>query len=162
MEKKSEQCEAFEWLESIGFALVFTLLILVFAVNFSRVSGHSMMPTLSDGDRVLVQTAFYTPKRGDIITTDALIDYEKPLAKRIIALEGDVVDIDISTGDVSVNGIVLDEPYLFAPTTQQMDVTFPLTVPSGKAFIMGDNRPGSRDSRFQDIGCIDARDILGR
>lgn len=162
MESAEKNCEAYEWLESIVFALCFTLLVLVFVVNFSLVSGPSMVPTLIDGDRVAVRTAFYTPQHGDVITTDSLIDYGKPLAKRIIGLEGDVVDIDITTGEVSVNGVVLDEPYISAPTTQETDVQFPLTVPQGKVFVMGDNRPASADSRTSIIGFIDRRDILGK
>lgn len=160
MKENKQASEACEWMESIAFALAFTMLILVFVFNFSRVSGTSMVPTLEDGDRVLVRTAFYTPHRGDIITTDALIDYGKPLAKRVIALSGDIVDIDAVSGTVFVNGESIDEPYIVTPTTQN-DLTFPYTVPDGLVFVMGDNRPGSMDSRSARIGCIDARDILG-
>lgn len=154
--------EAYEWFESFVPALVATLFILIFCFNFSRVAGASMVPTLQDGDQVLVRSALYTPARGDVITTDAQISYGKPLAKRIIALAGDVVNIDITTGEVSVNGAVLDEPYISAPTVQPTDWAFPLTVPAGCVFVMGDNRPGSLDSRSNKIGCIDARDILGK
>ena len=156
-------CEAFEWCESIVFALLVTITVLVFGVNFSRVSGHSMDSTLADGDHVLVQTLFYKPKRGDVITTDAWISYAKPLAKRVIATEGDTVLIDSITGTVSINGQVLQEPYLDAGTvTLPGDVAYPLTVPQGKLFVMGDNRSGSLDSRASEVGFIDKRDILGK
>ena len=162
MPQQSKTCEVYEWFESFVFALGFTLLVLVFGFNFSRVSGSSMEPTLQDGTHVLVQTAFYNPHRGDVITTDAHIDYGKPLSKRVIGVEGDVVDIDSTTGAVSINGTVLSEPYISAPTTQPTDVAFPLTVPKGQVFVMGDNRPYSLDSRFNEVGCIDARDVLGK
>ncbi|MEG3072673.1 MAG: signal peptidase I [Ruthenibacterium sp.] len=153
--------EAYEWCESIVFALGFMITILVFVIGFSRVSGSSMAPTMEDGDHLLVQTIFYTPKRGDVITTDAWIDYAKPLAKRVIALEGDTVMIDAA--GVSVNGTLLDETYLAAGTqTLAADVAYPLTVPKGKVFVMGDNREHSLDGRFSSIGFVDARDILGK
>ena len=162
MEMQDRAANAYEWLEASVFALCFTLFLLVFLFNFSRVSGSSMVPTLSDGDRVIVRTFLYTPQRGDVVTTDAWIDYGKPLAKRVIGVAGDVVDIDAATGEVCVNGAVLQEPYISAPTTTLYDVTFPYTVPEGTVFVMGDNRPGSLDSRSTRIGCIDTRDILGK
>ncbi|MEG2165889.1 MAG: signal peptidase I, partial [Ruthenibacterium sp.] len=153
--------EAYEWCESIVFAIAFIITVLVFVIGFSRVSGESMVPTMQNGDHVLVQTIFYTPKRGDVITTDAWIDYAKPLAKRVIAIAGDTVVID--ENGVSVNGTLLDEPYLAADTqTFAADITYPLTVPEGKVFVMGDNREHSLDGRSSSIGFIDARDILGK
>ena len=161
--QKKPSAETFEWCESIVFALLVTITVLVFGVNFSRVSGHSMDSTLSDGDHVLVQTLFYKPKRGDVITTDAWIAYGKPLAKRIIAVQGDTVFIDSATGTVSVNGQSLNETYLDDGTvTTPDDVLLPLTVPEGKLFVMGDNRQGSLDSRASEVGLIDERDILGK
>lgn len=153
--------EAFEWCESIVFALAFIITILVFVIGFSRISGSSMVPTMEDGDHVLVQTIFYAPKRGDVITTDAWIHHAKPLVKRVIATEGDTVVID--EAGVFVNGSPLQETYL-APKTKTMlgDITYPLTVPKGKVFVLGDNRENSLDGRFSSIGLIDTRDILGK
>ena len=159
---RSRAADLYEWFESVAFALTLTLLILVFGFNFSRVSGTSMVPTLADGDRVVVRTAFYTPQRGDIITTDTWISYGKPLVKRVIGLPGDVVDIDAATGRVSVNGSVLDETYISSDTTLAGDVAMPFTVPAGSVFVMGDNRPRSLDSRYAAVGCVDMRDILGK
>lgn len=159
---RSCAADLYEWFESVAFALTLTLLILVFGFNFSRVSGTSMVPTLADGDRVVVRTAFYTPQRGDIITTDTWISYGKPLVKRVIGLPGDVVDIDAATGRVSVNGSALDETYISSDTTLAGDVAMPFTVPAGSVFVMGDNRPRSLDSRYAAVGCVDMRDILGK
>ena len=82
--------------------------------------------------------------------------------KRIIAMGGDTVDIDFDMGQVTVNGEVLDEPYISAPTQQSFDVEFPLTVPEGQVFLMGDNRPHSTDSRSSQVGFVDERSILGK
>lgn len=158
-EKKGS--EAFEWYESIVFALALTITVLVFFFSFSRVMGSSMESTLIDGDQVLVRSFLYTPQRGDVITTDARIDYGKPLVKRVIALGGDTVEIG-ATGEVRVNGTLLVEPYLDAVQTAPGDWDYPIVVPQGKVFAMGDNRPHSLDSRSLAIGLIDEKDILGK
>ncbi len=162
-ENKTKHSEVFEWFESIVvFTLVLTLLVLMLVMNFSSVSGVSMLNTLKEGDRVFVQIIGYSPQKGDVIITDSLINFGNPLVKRIIALSGDVVDINADTGEVSVNGEVLNEPYLGSPTLYKGDNEYPFTVPSGKAFIMGDNRQSSSDSRSTQIGVIDERDIVGK
>ncbi len=152
----------FEWYDSLIFALVVIVLLFVFVVRIITVSGSSMVPTLLGGDRIAVQSFFYTPQRGDVIVVDGYSSYGDPLVKRIIAVGGDTLDIDFMTGQVTVNGSVLDEPYISAPTTNGYDVEFPLTVPDGCVFLMGDNRPGSLDSRSSEVGFIDERDILGK
>ena len=121
-----------------------------------------MATTLNDTDRVVVQCAGYKPDYGDIIVVDSYSNYGKPLVKRIIAMEGDTVDIDFSTGEVSVNGEILSEPYTSTGTTVQHDVAFPLTVNEGCVFVLGDNRSVSLDSRSSEVGLIDVRDILGK
>ena len=126
------------------------------------VSGSSMNNTLTDGDRLLVQSTFYTPQRGDVVVVDSYINYGKPLVKRVIAKGGDTVDIDVEQGLVYVNGEALDEPYVPEGTLSTGNVEFPLTVPEGTLFLMGDNRQHSTDSRSSDVGFIDERDILGK
>lgn len=93
---------------------------------------------------------------------DGYINYGEPIVKRIIGVGGDEVDIDFETATVTVNGSVLQEPYLGTPTQRKGDVEFPLTVPEGMVFVLGDNRQASLDSRYTDVGFIDSRDILGR
>ena len=73
-----------------------------------------------------------------------------------------MVDIDFSTGEVSVNGEILSEPYTSTGTTVQHDVAFPLTVDEGCVFVLGDNRSVSKDSRSPEIGFVDKREILGK
>ena len=152
----------FEWYEAlISAALV---LVLVFSLFFRiiQVDGESMVPTLQNGDKLIVWGAGYEPQRGDVVIVDSYTAYGKPLVKRVIAKGGDTVSIDYSTGTVEVNGEVLQEDYIAEPTYLGYDLQFPYTVPEGTVFLMGDNRNESLDSRSSYIGCIDERDILGK
>lgn len=160
--KNSRSRDQIEWFESIVFALTVLVLVFTFVVRVAAVNGISMENTLQPGDRLLLQSVGYTPQRGDVVVTDDLIDYGKPLVKRVIAVGGDVVDIDFQTGAVTVNGETLEEPYIRELTLLDEGQTFPHTVPQGKLFLMGDNRCQSKDSRSPEIGCIDERDILGK
>ena len=115
-----------------------------------------------NGDRLIVWGAGYTPERGDVVIVDGDTVYGKPLVKRVIAKGGDTISIDYATGEVVVNGQLLDEPYLAEPTRLGYDIEFPYTVPEGTLFVMGDNRNASLDSRSSQIGCIPETDILGK
>lgn len=103
----------------------------------------------------------YTPQRGDVVVVDGY-SIRRPVVKLHIALGGDTVDINFETGAVTLNGAVLEEPYISASTTTGYDVEFPVTVPEGCVFVMGDNRPRSLDGRSTEVGFIDERDILGK
>ncbi|WP_276795910.1 signal peptidase I [Ruminococcus champanellensis] len=121
-----------------------------------QVSGNSMEPTLSDGDvLVLLKSKRYERSQLCCISWQ-----NKMLLKRIIGLPGDVVSIDIE-GNVSVNGALLDEPYVSDKTLGECDVTFPCQVPEGKVFVLGDHRSTSIDSRSSEIGCVDQDQIVG-
>ena len=149
--------------------LVYLLgVILVAFLIFFRVvvvSGPSMQNTLVDGDYLLlIGKPFYTePAQGDIIVA-AKDSYGggTPIVKRIIATEGQVVDIDFETGAVMVDGKILDEPYIKNLTKLSEGLVFPLKVEEGCVFVMGDNRMNSKDSRDPVIGLIDTREILGK
>lgn len=164
MEEKRFQrnVDILDWYDALVFALAVLVLLFAFCARIVVVSGSSMNDTLTDGDRLLVQSTFYTPQRGDVVVVDGYINYGKPLVKRVIAKGGDTVDIDTDAGLVYVNGEALDEPYTPEGTLSAGDVTFPLTVPEGTLFLMGDNRQHSTDSRSSSIGFIDERDILGK
>ncbi len=151
-----------EWCEALVFGWVVVAIIFCFLFRVIIVSGSSMVPTLENGQRLLVQSMHYQPQRGDIVIVDGYIDYGKPLVKRIIAMGGDTVNINFETGEVFVNGALLQEPYIAEKTAVQGDVTFPITLEKDQIFVMGDNRNFSRDSRDSDIGCLDKRDILGK
>ena len=151
-----------EWYEALISAALVLVLIFSFFVRIIQVDGSSMVPTLVNGDKLIVWGAGYTPQRGDVVIVDSYTSYGKPLVKRVIAKGGDTVSIDYATGTVAVNGEVLQEDYIAEPTYLGYDVTFPYTVPEGTVFVMGDNRNQSLDSRSTYVGCIDERDILGR
>ena len=129
------------------------------------VSGPSMYDTLLDGDYLLVLSNlfYHEPEHGDvIIISKETFDDGKPIVKRVIATEGQTVDIDFHAGIVYVDGQALDEPYTYTATNLKEGVTFPMVVDDGCIFVLGDNRNGSKDSRNPEIGLIDKREVLGK
>lgn len=122
-----------------------------------QVSGTSMEPTLSDGDVIVLV------KNGDFETGDLVGFYyqNKLLLKRVIGGPGDIIDID-AEGNVTVNGELLDEPYLTTKSLGETDLTYSYQVPESRYFVMGDNRTTSIDSRSSAIGCIEADQIVGK
>lgn len=151
-----------EWIEAVIWATVVLLLLFTFVVRVVHVDGDSMNPTLIDGERLLISSFPYTPEHGDIVVTDKYTKYGKVLIKRVIGCPGDTIDIDFTAGVVYRNGYPLTEPYTAAPTYRPEGTAFPLTVPDGYLFLMGDNRNESLDSRSKDVGLVDVRDVLGK
>ena len=154
--------ELWEWAKAIVFAGVIVFLIFHFLIRVVSVDGSSMVPTLQNGDRLITSNLFYTPSYGDIVILSDNTGLDEALVKRVIAKGGDTISIDYDAGTVTVNGELLQEDYIAAPTHLGYDVEFPYTVPEGTVFVMGDNRNQSLDSRSTYVGCIDERDILGR
>ncbi len=143
-----------------GVLLVFSLLFRIIVV-----SGPSMKSTLIDGDwLLLLNNVFYTePEQGDIVVVSKkAYDDGTPIIKRIIATEGQTVDIDFNSGTVYVDGTALSEDYVNTPTNLKEGVEFPLTVNENCVFVLGDNRNESKDSRSPEIGLVDRREILGK
>lgn len=151
----------YEWMDSFVFSIILILLVFVFCFRVVGVDGESMMPTLNHGDWLAVRAINKTIERGDIVIVTQPNDLNEPLIKRVIAVGGDTLDIDFMTGQVEVNGEVIDEPYIMAPTHNKGDFDRPIKIPEGYVFVMGDNRNDSLDSRFDSIGIIDERYILG-
>ena len=144
-------------------AAVIVVFLLFFRVII--VSGSSMYNTLVDGDYLLlVSNLFYkNPEYGDIIVASKdSFDNGSPIIKRVIATEGQTVDIDFEQGIVYVDGTALQEAYTYTPTNVEEGMHFPLLVEDGCIFVMGDNRNGSKDSRNPEIGLIDTREVLGK
>ena len=148
-------------------AFVFFLLIVIFTLCFriTCVDGRSMNNTLMDGDYVLLLNDFLCGdyEQGDVIVAskESFRNGER-IIKRVIATEGQWVDINFDTGTVKVDGKVLDEPYISTPTVTPEGLTFPLRVEDGCVFVLGDNRALSMDSRHPQIGQIDCREIVGK
>ncbi|MCB6365482.1 signal peptidase I [Intestinibacillus massiliensis] len=156
--------EFFEWGEALVISLTVIILLFTFVVRLIGVDGSSMYPTLHDRDKVFMSNLFYTPEKGDIVVLTKSSFIDGPIVKRVIATAGDTIDINFSTMEVSVNGEVLDEPYVNPETTAPLlsgDMIFPQTVPEGCVFVMGDNRNHSSDSRVASLGMVDERYILG-
>jgi len=156
--------EIFEWVESVAFSLSIVILLFTFVFRIVSVDGSSMNNTLENKDKIIISNLFYKPDFKDIIVfiPSAKQFENKPFVKRVIGVAGDKIFIDPQNGKVFVNDNELDEPYIKDPTFTAGHHTYPLIVPEGFLFAMGDNRLNSRDSRDQTVGLVDERSVLGR
>ena len=142
-------------------AMVMITVLFTFCIRFVGVDGNSMEPTLHHGDWLIVSAVNPDIEHGDIVISTQPNAFDEPLVKRVIAKGGQTVDIDFETGAVYVDGALLEEPYIADLTHTSEGVTFPLLVPEGTLFLMGDNRNDSTDSRSPMVGCVDERYVLG-
>ncbi len=157
--------EVYEWIQCVVVALICCVLLFVFIARVIDVVGYSMVPTLDDGDKIIITRLAGDYERGDIVVLRKDTFREEPIVKRIIAVEGQTIDIDFDNGIVYVDGEALDEPYVNELTYDREDFeTYerPLEIPEGCVFVMGDNRNNSTDSRRETIGCVDTRYIMGK
>lgn len=169
-DKKNEETETvtpavmiFEWSNALITALVIVLLLLTFVFRQVTVNGTSMTDTLKNGDRLIVSNFMYTPKDKDIVVISHGNNYSEPIIKRVIATEGQSLSINYDTGEVVVDGVLQDEPYIKGITRQLRNpLDIPEVIPEGYVFVMGDNREGSLDSRSVEIGLIPVQNIIGK
>ena len=164
--------EIFDWLDVFATAIITVVIVFSLICRIATVQGESMQNTLFTGDKVVISNLDYTPEQGDIVVVsrnannslDAVAASNEPIIKRVIAVGGQTVNIDFERGVVSVDGVDLEEPYTKTLTTSKYDVEFPIYVPEGYIFVLGDNRNDSmdsRDSRIGDGGLVDTRYVLG-
>ena len=162
--KEEKGREAYEWVQALVCSVLAVVVLFTFGVRLIGVDGHSMVPTLQHGDRLLGLNSKlcggYEP--GDIVVLRKESFLPTPIVKRVVAVEGQVVDIDFSSGTVFVDGQRLHEDYINEQTFKNDGTAFPLTVPEGSVFVMGDNRNHSNDSRDVRLGTVDTRYIIGR
>ena len=156
--------DVYETVSSLVSALLVVVLVFTFLVRLMGVSGPSMIPTLQDGDRLLVVNSLLCGdyQVGDIVIARKETFDSKPIVKRVIATAGQTVDIDFNLGQVYVDGELLDEDYINDYTYREEGTVFPLTVPEGEVFLMGDNRNHSNDSRDSSLGTVDTRLLIGK
>lgn len=158
----SQRAELYDWINSIIAALIVCVLVFVFAARMVNVVGSSMYPTLEKDDKIVICNLFYTPKQGDIVVLRKETFMDDPIVKRVIAVEGQTVNIDFESGIVYVDNVAINEPYLNDLTHERENFEGPYTIPEGCVFVMGDNRNASTDSRAASLGAVDTRYIMGR
>ena len=172
-EPKSLAYEVYGMLHDLVFILVAVTLVFVFFVRLVGVDGSSMLPTLHHGDIILLQSSALSSTEdieyGDIVVLNVPYYWESKeslIVKRVIATGGQTVDINFDTHEVFVDGVLLDEDYINAPTALnwegELGLDYPVTVPENHIFVLGDNRNDSSDSRFAPVGMIDVRCVLGK
>ena len=153
----------YDWIQCLASALIVCVVLFIFFIRVIDVKGTSMYPTLNNQDKMLVSDVFYRPKAGDIVVFKKdQYDPDKALVKRVIATEGQEINIDFDKGIVYVDGEPLEEDYINELTTTTLEFIGPQTVPEGCVFVMGDNRNMSTDSRKSEIGMVDNRLIIGK
>ncbi len=171
IKRKNRFLSLYDWIGTLAVSIIAVSIILTFFFRVVVVDGPSMMDTLQDGDVLIMSQFNYKPKVGDIVIisrnyeNDVLYQEtssKSAIIKRIIAVEGQTVDIDTNAGIVYVDGEAIDEPYIKDPTTVNRGTEYPLYVDEGKVFVMGDNRLVSLDSRSSEVGLIDSKYILGK
>lgn len=151
--------EVISWIKTLVASFLIVFIINTFFLQIVFVNGTSMQPTLNGGDKLLTDKISKNFQRGDIVVIEN--EHTDNLIKRVIALEGETIRIDFETGDVFIDDVLLDEPYVRGKTTSSYGFSGEATVPVGNVFVMGDNRNASNDSRNPDIGFIDVDNIFG-
>lgn len=153
----------FDLIKTIILAMIMVSVIFTLFVREANVEGSSMQNTLQTKDRVFLTNFLYQPKNGDIVVINAENLEEKRIIKRVIAIENQTLRIDYDSGNVYVDEIKIDEPYISSETGKSsFPAEIPYTIPKGYIFVMGDNRAMSKDSRNETIGLVSVDDVIGK
>ena len=162
--KQSAGKEFYEWVQALVSSVLLVVLVFTFVIRLIGVDGSSMEPTLKHGDRLLVLNSLWYDdyQYGDIVVLRKDSFMEDPIVKRVIATGGQTVDIDFDEGIVYVDDVALEEDYINDYTYLEEGTEFPLTVPKGSVFVLGDNRNHSSDSRDSRLGTVDTRYVIGK
>ena len=162
--KQSAGKEFYEWVQALVSSVLLVVLVFTFVIRLIGVDGSSMEPTLKHGDRLLVLNSLWYDdyQYGDIVVLRKDSFMEDPIVKRVIAVEEQTVDIDFDEGIVYVDDVALKEDYINDYTYLEEGTEFPLTVPKGSVFVLGDNRNHSSDSRDSRLGTVDTRYVIGK
>jgi len=150
----------YEWVEAAIYSLICVVLAFIFIFRIVGVDGDSMVPTLYDKERLVLLTFLYQPQHGDIIVINRYT--QDPLVKRVIAVGGDRIAILPDTGEVVLNGVILNENYTQGKTVLREFGSETKEVPKGYLVVMGDNREISKDSRSAEVGFINIKDVVGK
>ena len=157
----------YDWVETFCYAMALMVVLFLLVCRYVTVDGDSMRETLHDSDKLIISGLGYTPETGDIVVVKVPA-YQNPIIKRVIATEGQEVEIDFENWTVRVDGVLLEEDYInddhreWMAGSQTGERVLRFTVEPGKLFVMGDNRNHSTDSRSSTVGQVDERQVLGR
>lgn len=165
-ERETLDASLYGWMQAVVTAVVAVVMLFTFGVRLINVNGPSMQDTLYTGDELLVLNAMFCGfEPGDIVVINnynAEPQLNETLVKRIVAVGGQTVDINFYSGEVTVDGQVLDEPYIKEPTWTPEGLEFPLTLAEDEVFVMGDNRNHSSDSRDIRLGPVNVGYLQGK